>query len=61
MEPLTVNDLRLSPDLVAILHARARRARAQAIHDGVLQLAAAIRERLAGRASIRLPFGVHWG
>lgn len=61
MEPLSVNDLRLSPDLVAILHARARRARAQAIHNGVLQLVAAIRDRFAGRGSLRLPFGVHWG
>lgn len=61
MAALNCNDLRLNPDLVGILHARARRARAQAIHNGVLRLAAALRDRFSSRGAIRLPFGTHWG
>lgn len=61
MEPLTPQQLQINPDLIGILHARARRARAQALHNGVLRLAAMIRDRLAGRRPTRLPFGIHWG
>lgn len=60
METPTLEQLR-NPDLVGILHARARRARAQALHNGVLRLAAAIRNRFARRSAIRLPFGARWG
>jgi hypothetical protein len=61
MEPLSPVDLRLDPNLVGILQARARRARAQALHNGVLRLAAAIRDRFAGRNATRLPLRAHWG
>jgi hypothetical protein len=61
MAPLTYQQLQAHPELVDILHTRARRARAQALHDGVLWLAAAIKQRLSGRGSPRLPFRAHWG
>jgi hypothetical protein len=61
METVTLNQLRINPELIGILQARARRARAQAIHNAVLQLATAIRDRLARRGSLHLPFRAHWG
>jgi hypothetical protein len=68
METVTLNELRINPELIGILHVRARRARAQAIHNGVLQLATAIGDWLVGRGPLRLPrsaprqpLRAHWG
>jgi hypothetical protein len=61
METLDLNAYRLNPDLAGILHLRARRARAQAVHNGMLGLLRAIKQRVAAHGVPRLPLAARWG
>ena len=56
MNNVTIEAFRIDPDTVAILQARARRARAQAMHSLILRLL----ERLTARPNSRR-WGLHWG
>ena len=56
MKPMTLENLRNDPELVANLHLTVRRARARAVQE----LFAKIVHRLAPRINIRA-WGMHWG
>ncbi len=49
MEKLTLETLRIHPEALAVLQARARRARAEAVHALVVRLIDALAPRLAVR------------
>jgi hypothetical protein len=48
--------IRIDPEVVAVLQARARRARSEAVHNLILSLI----DRLTPRPAFR-PWGAHWG
>lgn len=56
MTKLTIETLRANPEILAVLHARARRARAEAVHG----LFARLIGRLTPRIDVRT-MGLHWG
>ena len=56
MENITIKSVRINPEILGVLEARARRARAQAVHS----LIARLFERLTPRGSGH-PFGIRWG
>ena len=49
-------EVRINPEVVAVLQARARRARAQAVHNVVIRLV----QKLTPRLDLKL-WGTHWG
>ena len=56
MKPITIENLRVNPEMLAVLHARAHRARAQAVGNLVVKLI----HKLTPRIDLR-PWGAHWG
>lgn len=56
MTNLTIEAIRANPEVVAVLHARARQARAQAVHG----LLARLIHRLTPRIDLRAA-RLHWG
>lgn len=58
--PLTLERFLADPDLMADLHAAARRDRAVAVREAALQLGAFLRERLSPTATVR-DLGARWG
>ncbi len=58
--PLTLERFRADPALVAELYAAARRARAEAIRDAALRLAALLHDRLSPTVTLR-DLGARWG
>lgn len=56
MKTVTIEAIRINPELLAVLQARARRARSEAVHS----LAARLFKRLAPRLDAR-PRGLRWG
>jgi hypothetical protein len=48
--------IHIDPEVVAVLQARARRARADAVHDLFVRMIDRLTPRLAFR-----PWGAHWG
>ena len=56
MKTITIQSVRIHPEILGVLEARARRARAQAVHS----LIARLFERLTPRGSGH-PFGTRWG
>lgn len=56
MKANTSQPVRIDPEVVAILQARARRARSQAMHSLIVQLI----HKLTPRLSLRR-LGEHWG
>ena len=56
MKTLTLEAIRINPDLLGALEARARRARAEAVNNLFVRLL----QRLTPRADLR-PWGAHWG
>jgi hypothetical protein len=60
MEPLSTNELRIHPEMLHVLHARARRARAEAMYNVFARLLARISKREPGKQGGA--FGrLHWG
>ena len=56
MKPVTMKAIRIHPEMLAVIEARARRARAEAVHSLIVRLI----ERLTPRAGGQ-PFGIRWG
>jgi len=56
MKPLTIEAVRINPEILGVLQARARRARSEAVHSLIVRLI----ERLTPNDS-RHPFGIRWG
>lgn len=56
MKTVTIEAIRINPDLLGVLQARARRARAEAVHS----LLARLIHRFTPRVDLR-PWGAHWG
>ncbi len=56
MKAIKVTNLVIDPEVLAVLQARARRARAQAVHN----LAVRLIQKLTPRLNLRLR-GAHWG
>ena len=56
MKAIKVTNLVVDPEVLAVMQARARRARAEAVHNLVVQLV----QKLSPRAHLRL-WGAHWG
>ena len=56
MKTITIQSVRINPEILGVLEARARRARAQTVHSLIVRLI----ERLTPRGSGH-PFGTRWG
>jgi hypothetical protein len=56
MKPITIESYRADPGLVAALHRRARKARAEAMGNAFLRLIRTLTPRLSVRR-----LGEHWG
>ena len=56
MNPITIDAIRVNPEIIAVLHARARRARAQAVNNLFIRLI----NRLTPRIDLR-GWGTHCG
>ncbi len=56
MKTPTIEALRVNPELLGVLQARARRARAEAVHSLIVRLVLRLAPRLEPRG-----WGVHWG
>lgn len=57
MEPMTVENLRVHPEMLAVLYARARRARAVAMGNAFARLF----HKLTPSFDLRLGRMTHWG
>lgn len=56
MTPLTVEAIRINPDLLGAIEARARRARAEAVHALITRFFTSLKAQLDAR-----PRDVRWG
>ena len=56
MKKLTIEAVRVNPEMLAVLHARARRARAEAVNNVFVRLIGRLTPRIDLRAR-----GFHWG
>ena len=56
MKSITIEAVRVNPEIIAVLHARARRARAEAVNNLFVRLI----NRLTARLDLRA-WGTHWG
>ena len=56
MKPVTIEAIRIDPEILGVLQARARRARAQAVHNRIVRLIHWLKPRIPARR-----WGIHWG
>ena len=59
MKTVAIEAIRLNPDTVGILQARARRARSQAMHNLAVRFINWLAARFNGNSGH--PFGIRWG
>ena len=60
VKPITIQSVRINPEILGVLEARAKRARAQAVHSLIVRLIERFSSRGSGHASGN-PLGIRWG
>ena len=60
MTPITIESVRINPEILGVLHTRAKRARAQAMRSLAVRLIEWLGSRASGHAG-RNPSAIRWG